>query len=293
MQKEDIAAISSLTGVDLGSYKSFDIAPVEANPVEHPEVAEAVLPAAPPLQTPVLPRLRPASFFEAIERRDSLPLAWNRHLPVASFTFRSLTGGAGVTTLQASMARALAGRAMRTLAVDSDPYQLLSQYFAGRQATLSLLAHGEGMPEPALWRAIQRHRPDVDWALLEEWRGVSEQARTILAQETTRLTVLVPDPQTAMKLRAQDPAAEAETFYVLNKFDGTVSLHREMQDWLHRRVGERLVGTVRRCDDFATALAEGGTVFDLASPPAVLQDLAKLMGWMERQAEMRSSDAGR
>ena len=75
---------------------------------------------------------------------------------------------------------------------------------------------------------------------------------------------------------------------MLNKFDSSLALHRDIKASLEDALGERLVPvTIRRSDAVAEALADGMTVIDYCPDTGVAEDFLRLAEWLRRMAPSR------
>jgi cellulose biosynthesis protein BcsQ len=89
----------------------------------------------------------------------------------------------------------------------------------------------------------------------------------------------------ALQSREGDGSPAAAIYYVLNKFDSSLALHRDIKASLEGRLGERLAPvTIRRSDAVAEALADGMTVIDYCPDAGVAEDFQRLADWIRRMA---------
>jgi cellulose biosynthesis protein BcsQ len=89
----------------------------------------------------------------------------------------------------------------------------------------------------------------------------------------------------ALRHRGARPEESRTVFYVLNKFDGSLALHRDIKASLERQLGDRLLPiTIRRSDAVSEALADGMTVIDYCPEAGVSEDFLRLAEWLCRRA---------
>jgi cellulose biosynthesis protein BcsQ len=89
----------------------------------------------------------------------------------------------------------------------------------------------------------------------------------------------------AFRPREAEGRPPAAIFYILNKFDNSLALHRDIQASLERLLGDRLVPiTLRRSDSVAEALADGTTVIDYSPETGIAQDFLRLADWLRQYA---------
>jgi cellulose biosynthesis protein BcsQ len=113
--------------------------------------------------------------------------------------------------------------------------------------------------------------------------------RQRLVSETSRLVVLVADLRSVVRVRAlldrfqerekagQNPAPH----FLLNQFDSSAPLHRDLRASLAELLGERLLPfTLRRTDEAALSLAEGVTIVDYAPGSGLAEDFQRLADWI-------------
>lgn len=96
-------------------------------------------------------------------------------------------------------------------------------------------------------------------------------------------------------LRSREREDEGEPacalHYVLNKFDSSLALHRDIKASLEERVRERLVPvSIRRSDAVTEALADGMTVIDYCPDAGVAEDFMRLADWLRRMAPIGKTD---
>ncbi len=257
-----------------------------------------------------------ASYAEPARVRARIPA-------VAVF---SLAGGVGKTSMAAALGRALAGRGERVLLVDTAPFGVLPFFFgatdqrpgtlrsftaAGTDARMDVLTLDmdrfgqEGnVPEP-LTQEILRHAGSAHRILIDLGTASGGAVRRILRMTPTVLVPLAPDMCSVASLGAiesffrRNAAATGQAvspYFVLNQFDETQRLHRDVLELLRGRLGERLLPfVVRRAAAVSEALAEGMTVIDYAPDSPAAADYLRLAEWLRAAAAaaMQGYDGGR
>ncbi|MBL8212403.1 MAG: hypothetical protein JNK87_16935 [Bryobacterales bacterium] len=203
------------------------------------------------------------------------------------------SGGCGVTTIVAAMARALAGSGDSTVVIDADPDSPLPCHLGirdrqegpGLHTAILPSAHpifllkrydapGADQPDEWLQQGLASLRHGLDRILVDGtprfWTGNATEFENALS-----IVVLTPDFTSLYRLDALlERYANQPVLFLLNKFDASVSLHEQVRVWLGRKLGNRLLNlTLRRTDEIAEALADGVTVLDYAPDSAISDDL--------------------
>jgi cellulose biosynthesis protein BcsQ len=241
-------------------------------------------------------------------------------LPLGSLTLFSCGGGTGVTTLLATLGRALSLQGERVLLVDSAPESLLPYYFGSNVETtgeyafmapagsaeggISVMARGSRSQgsDARLWRGLRASARDR--VLIDAWPDMTPESLSLLTATTTCVAVLVPDLLSVVRLRRLEEtlaapldASGARLFVLLSRFDESLPLHREIRQGLARRVGDRLLPfTLRNSEQTALALADGATVVDYAPESGIAGDFKRLTVWVQEHsslARVRSVSAAR
>ena len=235
---------------------------------------------------------------------------------------RSLRGGAGATTIAATLARCLAGWGERTTVVETQADSVLPVFFGGRE---NGGAGVQGFDVPGSQKGIlvikgpvERRRrstwPDSQdhtegnslYKRLREASTVSDRLLLDVTSFSTKeligsnlysrpiLAPIVPDfscvsqiveLQSYLDDRSSDNHFPVLLYYVLNKFDSSVALHRDIQNLLADQLGDRLLPiTIRRTDAIAEALAKGMTVVDYCPETGVAEDFLQLAEWVRSTA---------
>jgi cellulose biosynthesis protein BcsQ len=137
---------------------------------------------------------------------------------------------------------------------------------------------------------ILRDGAECHRILLDLPRSAGWLLRRLATLQPTVLVPLLPDMTSVISLdtveRYFDEMVDAEgipvqPFYVLNQFDESMALHRDIHDLLRRRLGERLLRIViRRSGAVSEALAEGMTVADYAPESPVTRDYFEVAAWL-------------
>lgn len=90
---------------------------------------------------------------------------------------------------------------------------------------------------------------------------------------------------------AESPREFPGFYYVLNKFDSSLPLHRDLKAYLREKVKDRLLRvSVRRSDVIPEALAEGMTVLDYAPETGVAEDFIQLAMCVRELSPSSSGD---
>jgi cellulose biosynthesis protein BcsQ len=226
--------------------------------------------------------------------------------------FTGLSGGAGATTILATLGAMLSGSGKRILIVDGEP-TVLPLFFGGRSCRSGLMAFqprraggsmvqilaaserltaGNQAAEDAwLWDGLKQLGGDVDKVLLECWPAMGDRSKGWALGAALQVIVITPDPAALVRLprllhtlgdRTEDDALAP--YLLLNKFSPEVSLHVEIRELLSREFGERLLPfSIRRSDSLAEALAAGMTVVEWEPESPVANDFIELVQWLNER----------
>ncbi len=240
-------------------------------------------------------------------------MSWPRGPVVA---IAAPAGGAGRTSLAATLARALAKAGEHVLLVETVGQSLLPFYFGGGWAAESgprWMAAREGesgavrlatieavetkADKRAQERAIERvlgWSEGCDRLVLDLGPDAIWMVRRLASLKPMVLTAVKPDMNSVAGLSAMEQEFATVTdgdgkallpFYVLNQFDPGLPLHLDIREVLRGRLAERLLTTVvRRSAAVGEALAEGMTVVDYAADAAVTHDYVDVASWLQHAA---------
>jgi MinD-like ATPase involved in chromosome partitioning or flagellar assembly len=233
-------------------------------------------------------------------------------------------GGAGSTTVIATLGRIFSGRRNSMLLLDGTSPSVLPFYFGCRATVVGSCAHMELREETGGTIHVVSPRGDEhDWVQSGVARARAGSFNRVLADVTsgvsidaglegtgdlfadfTALVVLVPDlrcavgiPRILESFRASEQKSRKSprVHFLLNKFDPNVALHVEMRARFERQLDDALLPfVIRRSEQVSEALAEGLTVVDYAPEAGISKDFARLADWMEAEpaAELRPMVAG-
>jgi cellulose synthase operon protein YhjQ len=248
---------------------------------------------------PAQPSVDPSS-FSTFEQRPPIVVVF------------SLAGGVGKTCLVATLGRVLSALGEHVLLTETATCGLLPFYFGSRElrpgvvrtffppgpfgeeydAPVQMLnLQGEGSPAES-----NQHDPLLG-ELLRDGRGTSrivvdvatanrKSMSRLLPLRPTLLVPILPDMSSVACLGLLEalhasPASEEKALYLLNQFDASSPLHRDVRVILQQQLGDRLLPFVlRRSSLVSEALAEGMTVIDYAPGSEVAADYQDLAGWL-------------
>jgi cellulose biosynthesis protein BcsQ len=232
------------------------------------------------------------------------PPAIEQHPPVVAVY--SMAGGVGKTCLVATLGRALSALGEHVLLADTTAGGLLPFYFGSsasnpgvrtfcpigveRDAPVKILnleaeryPRNGGEHDPLLVALVG----DGDGAsriLVDLATAARDLTGRLLVLRPTVLVPLLPDMSSVASLASLETflgGDEGAAYYLLNQFDGSSPLHRDVREMLQRRLGGRLLPLVlRRTAAVSEALAEGMTVIDYAPGSATAEDYWNLAGWL-------------
>jgi cellulose biosynthesis protein BcsQ len=241
------------------------------------------------------------------------PPVIDQHPPVVAVF--SLAGGVGKTCLVATLGRALSALGEHVLLADTTAGGLLPFYFGSRASNPTSNAGGVrtfspiGVERDAPVKILNlegerypgnggEHDPLLA-ELMSDGGGASrilvdlatagrDLTGRLLVLRPTVLVPLLPDMSSVASLASLEAFLgrdEGAAHYLLNQFDGSSPLHREVREMLQRRLGDRLLPLVlRRSAAVSEALAEGMTVIDYAPGSATAEDYWNLAGWLRSLA---------
>ncbi len=240
-----------------------------------------------------------------------------------SIAIVSPCGGAGRSTLVASMATLAARSGVWGLAVECDPQNLLALHFGADRApseglasraargqvwNTAALAASDGtlvlpfgaMDAPALVDWERRLIVEPDWLLTrldtlarptDSWTFIdAPRAPSVLTRQAVRaadavLVVLRADgASTALLEQTLEALADKPTLAVVNAFDPSRVLQTDVMATLYERLGERLSPyPVHRDEAIPEAFARRMAPGDHAPHSQVVHDLHGLLRWIQRQ----------
>ncbi len=238
----------------------------------------------------------------------------------------SVSGGAGVTMFLATLARCLAAEGENVLLADPKASSLLPLYFgAGNPgdgelqsflmpnsdtgvSIVNSLQASEGafsrrIPKESrssLITTVRNAAEHSDRLLLDAGAVYASDVQSLRRRSHFGLVPLVPDVSSVYGLirleetlqsRESEKSVPWQIHYVLNKFDGSLALHRDIKASLENRLEERLVPvTIRRSDAVSEALADGMTVIDYCPDSGVAEDFLRLAEWLRQMAPIGQND---
>jgi cellulose synthase operon protein YhjQ len=224
----------------------------------------------------------------------------------------STGGGAGKTTVSATLGRALALNGENILMIHGTLQPSAPLHFgvqlaqAGRlrtfvsplrsQGTVHMLSHqfddgSERAEESGDWlvREAGSLQSEIDRCIVEisSLRGLEA---PMLSRAGICLVVLTPDISSVMSLgslrkfyeRPSRPGVRPQfsVYFLINKFDPASAFHAEVRQNLRVQLGTRLLPfCIRRSDAIAESLAAGMTVLDYAPNSAPAEDFLRLADW--------------
>ena len=240
--------------------------------------------------------------------------------PVPVTAIFALTGGSGKTCLLATLGRILRSAGESVLLAETNPLGALPLYFAAEDAapgpdspdrpegSLALAGYdldaavGDSAREAQLVHRMEQRSRGASRLIID----LSEHSGWFLRRLTGfALTVLVPVTPTmssVITLQAverffrdfDDPDGRPILpYYLINQFDEEQVVHRDVRDFLQRRMGEHVLPTVIRTSPcVGQAFARGMTVVDFAPDDAVSDDYRAVAGWLRAVSPEAQPSAG-
>jgi cellulose synthase operon protein YhjQ len=236
----------------------------------------------------------------------------------------SLAGGVGKTCLVATLGRVLSALGEHVLLAETAACGLLPFYFGSRELRPGVVrtffppgAFGEDCDEPVQMLNLQGdaspgdgNQPDALLAdLLRDGHGASrivvdvatanrKWMSRLLSLRPTLLVPILPDMSSVACLGALEAldassASGEKALYLLNQFDASLPLHRDVRAILQQQLGDRLLPFVlHRGSLVSEALAEGMTVIDYAPGSEIAADYRDLAGWLRSLSAPATAGSG-
>jgi cellulose biosynthesis protein BcsQ len=233
-------------------------------------------------------------------------------LSFAPLIFASVSGGAGKTNLVANLGCALASAGESALLVESSPVAVLPYYFGASESrtgvartfasdsehapvhvlTLDWDECGCG-PTPCqqVYEAIMTFGKERLRVILDVSSDPADVLRQILPLEPVVIVPVVPDTRSVLGLKVIEDLLDHQRqtasskgprhYFLLNRFDSSQTLHRNIREMMQKRFGDKLLPFVIRESSLVDeALAHGVSVVDYAPGSGVAQDIHALMEWV-------------
>jgi cellulose synthase operon protein YhjQ len=254
-------------------------------------------------------------FHGGMAAAEAVPSASTQPAPVLAVF--SLAGGVGKTSLVATLGRALSARRERILLVDTAAFGLLAFFYGASDQRPGVLRTftapttsgdspvqmisldpeslgPEAAPQETLTQEISRYSRTVGRVIVDLATASGATTRRVLRLSPTVLVPVVPDMNSVVSVSSIDSFFQhnlsasgqpVRPYYLLNQFDPSLPLHRDVREVLREQVGERLLPfALCRNPAVSEALAEGMTVVDYAPNSNVAEDYGNLAGWVKRLA---------
>jgi chromosome partitioning protein len=191
-------------------------------------------------------------------------------------------GGAGKTTLAAHLAVAYSAMKMRVVAVDIDPQQSLSRWYALRQERLGDAAAGVLVSAIEGWRArveVDRVAAGHDVVIIDSPPHAETEARIAIRAADLVVVPVQPSPMDLWATRPTLDLAASERVPVLLVFNRVLpraNLTEAMEDEA-KHLGARIArARLGNRVAFASALAEGRAVGESQPRGRAAQEIAAL-----------------
>ncbi len=290
---DDIFALCSRFDLDQENYRVFPKNLPTSRSSDYSDLASEALPEKEPDSDSTAQASRTAlrNLWRHVELSESKEGIISFHeLLAASVFVYGTAGGAGATTIAATLARLLAKAGRRCALIDERDESVLPFFFGNQQAiydarrypglhaasemAVRIITKGTSDPDNStqpncdaenswLQRSVFPFQSGLDHLIVDVRRGQEPS----LSADATPIAVLtaVPDVSSLVGARAlkrilREKASGVQMVCVLNKFDSSQALHLEIRGWFEENF-DRVV-TLSRSDLLNEALAEGLTVVD-------------------------------
>lgn len=324
--QDDVTELCRSVAMDPSAYKRFDLflpvadvvagppAPCAATTIEKvvPEEKASVEKASVVPQAPPPPAPAPA-FVQRYEMPKELAALASVHrrttegptlLPVVS-----AVGGCGITTVLATLGRALSILGERVLLVDPQGPAMLDLFYGSRGETPGLListdassqfegqvhvlrAQSESRTQTfstKFHRAMAELSGRLDRVLIAGTDSLDSGSSPCLVVLTPELRSVVAAPAVLRSL-----GAEADVWFVINRFNEAAPSHHEMRGRLKSQLGARLLPFCIPESAFVQdALMKGISVLDMAPQSGIADAFFDLAEWYRAQCAMESVPACR
>jgi len=319
----DIELLFSRAGMIGAKYREFprpDQSAVHASPETEEAKASVASPinsvsAVPAPRTPSLPgaptHVSAWSSLEGIFDQSPLQGApggdARRGVKLALL---SQAGGVGKTTLAATLARLLSGMNRQVLVADCGVFPSLPHHFGSRgqrlgplqffyaPAGVAALPIGmfrlalDGLQDPASRALLEQAAASESVLLLDLPTLQAASAPEVLAYADHVLVPVTPDVHSIsglswLKQMLASRGAQPHVHYLLNRFDASRLLHREIRDRLRQQLGSSLLPFAIAEDAcIQEASAKGMTVVDFHPGSAQVEQFAEIAAWVHSLCEV-------
>ncbi len=314
----DISRLCEALGLDPSSYVSFGKQPGAPRPKSDAPRGHAVIDS----QTAAAPnppfRAMPQGFPAELGRRGDMQSAAATLSQAAvrpmQLVMLSPSGGSGKTTLAAALANVLRARRHSVLLADHSLYNVMPTLFALEGDALGRVSFGLGSrtsaPLPILSRYQQGHliadfdawfeplAAHTEFTFIDGMTDAAAQARTLIDKGARILVPVLPDVVSAMSTATLNNALSTpwpgRVMYVLNRFDSSQGLHRDVRVWLRESLGTRLLPFEIPDDVLLRQLATGAILLkDMAPYLPVRIALESLVELLEKCGDQQIAEVRR
>jgi cellulose biosynthesis protein BcsQ len=230
-------------------------------------------------------------------------------------TLFSLAGGVGKTSIVATLGRALSATGERLLpfyfGASEQRLGAVRTFLppaGGQDAPISLVSYdlqqriGDAAAQEWIGEELSKNGKTMQRVLVDLTASAAWAAGLLARMNSIMLVPVTPDMNSVISLQGVDKffagmldggGQAVQPFYLLNRFDESLSLHLDVREVLRQKLGDRLLPfAIRRWEGVSEALAEGMTVIDYAPESAVAVDYMNLLEWLRTQSVAAAAPAG-
>ena len=161
---------------------------------------------------------------------------------------------------------------------------------------------GDAAAQEWIGEELSKNGKTMQRVLVDLTASAAWAAGLLARMNSIMLVPVTPDMNSVISLQGVDKffagmldgsGQAVQPFYLLNRFDESLSLHLDVREVLRQKLGDRLLPfAIRRWEGVSEALAEGMTVIDYAPESAVAPDYMNLLEWLRTQSVAAAAPAG-
>jgi MinD-like ATPase involved in chromosome partitioning or flagellar assembly len=312
----DVRALFDKAKMGAARYKTFD---TNTTPAKNDRTAD-VQPKKHAMPAPAnesMPRRALSAILEA-NGRPRITASWaeQKAFPRTPLMFASVAGGVGKTTLSATLGRIFSTRTDDVLIADRCHGGIIPYYFAserqrpGGLQVIQPTTRRPGYPMSIVnapceasanvsadW--LEQLRREATWTVMDLPTFPTCSSLIEAVRVGQPVIPLTPDVQSIASLtgceelfaQSEQQEKKQRCLFVLNRFDETRALHREIRSDLEKLFEGRMAPVaLRESESVAEALSLGMTIVDHVPQSPITRDFEQFAQWLQEQLLNTSSE---